>query len=56
MSVREVDPSVVKCVTISLAATNALVNRDMHSHVIDYHVKVRQKESFFLFSAADTET
>ena len=49
MSVKSVNTTVIKCVTISQAATNALVEMDIHSYLITEHVKVRKRKSLFLF-------
>ena len=48
MSVKVVNTAVIKCVIISQAATHALVERDIHSHMIVQHVKVRKNESIYL--------
>ena len=55
MSVEVVNTTVTKCVTISQAATNALVKTDTHSYLITKHVKVRKRESIF-FLLLHTET
>ena len=48
MSVTGVDMAVNNCVTMSLAATAAFVEGDIHSHLIIKHVKVRNNE--FIYS------
>ena len=47
MSVEVVNTTVIKCVTISQAATNALVETDIHSYLITQHVKVGSRESLY---------
>ena len=46
MSVTQVNTAVIKSVAIEKAATDALVNGDIHSYLIKKHVKVRKKEFF----------
>ena len=48
-----VKTTVIKCVTISQAATNALVETFIHSYLITQHVKIRNTE--YLFSLFRTQ-
>ena len=48
MSVPMVNTSVIRCVTMSLAGTYALVEGHIYSHLIKKHVKVRTNESIYL--------
>ena len=48
MSVEVVNTTVIKCVTISQAATNALVETDTHAYLITQRVQVRKGQSICL--------
>ena len=48
MSVEVVRTTAIRCVTISQAATDALVKTDTHSYLITQHVKVRKSNLIFL--------
>ena len=48
MSVTLIYTSATITVTMSVTATDALVDRDLHSHMINLHVEVRKNESNYL--------